>query len=46
MDGFIGLIIFIIFWVGFTRVEKNVAKINEAVERIEKKLAEQEKGKK
>jgi hypothetical protein len=38
MEGLIGFVIFIIFWVGFTRVETKVARIDEAIKRIEKQL--------
>ncbi len=38
MDGILGFIIFVIFWIGFTRVETKVARIDEAVKRLEEKI--------
>lgn len=46
MEGFLGALLFLVFFAGFMRVDGNVAKISETLQRIEKELVESNKEKK
>lgn len=46
MEGILGLLLFIIFMVGFMRIDSNVIKITRSLETIEKELTKSGKEKK